>query len=240
MRRCRNAPLPPCEGSLHKLNLPAPPGSKGFFVDAGGLYLRVFLGARAFKSSELDSLAESMSVSGHLSSNGGERYFLTKTNIAALTFGNRLLFGARYYSSLTEGQRLAVAAHEFGHVLGDRSERARRLVIPAVAVSVLFALAVVVGTGSIVALMFASVLGFIGAVAALSTVGSDHYLKHEMSCDKLAASFADGEALVQAIHVAESLRSASTNRLASFRRRVGTNSSTKLRVDAILNGNASS
>jgi hypothetical protein len=209
-------------------------------VDAGALYLRVFLGGRAFKSSELDSLAESMSVSSHLSSNGGERYFLTKTNIAALTFGNKLLFGARYYSSLTDSQRRAVAAHEFGHVLGDGGERMRRLVAPAVAVSVLFALAVVVGTGSTVALMFALVLGFIGAVAVLSTADSDHYLKHEMSCDKLAASFADGEALVQAIHVAESLRNASTNRLASFWKRVGTNPSTKLRIDAILNPKASS
>ncbi|MDA4132969.1 MAG: M48 family metallopeptidase [Thaumarchaeota archaeon] len=205
-------------------------------MDAGGLYLRIFLGARAFKSSELDSLAENMSVSSHLSSNAGERYFLTKTNIAALSLGNKLLFGARYYSSLTEGQRLAVAAHEFGHVLGDGGERMRRLVFPAVAVSVLFAFAVALGTGSTLALMFASMLGFTGAVAALSTIDSDHYLKHEMSCDKIAASFADGEALVQAIHVAESLRNARTNRLASFWKRVGTNPSTKLRVDAILNG----
>jgi hypothetical protein len=203
-------------------------------VDAGGVYLRVFLGARAFKSSELDSLAESMSVSDRLSSDVGERYFLTNTNIAALSLGNKLLFGSRYYSSLTEGQRLAVAAHEFGHVLGDGGERIRRLVVPAVAVSVLFALAVVVGTGSIVALLFASLLGFTGAVAALSTIDSDHYLKHEMTCDKLAASFADGEALVQAIHVAVSLRNARTNRLASFWRRIGTDSSTRLRVDAIL------
>jgi hypothetical protein len=209
-------------------------------VDAGGLYLRVFLGARAFKSSELDSLAENMSVSSHLNSNAGERYFLTKTNIAALSLGNKLLFGARYYSSLTEEQRLAVAAHEFGHVLGDSGERMRRLKVPAVALSVLVALAVVVGTGSALAIVFASVLGFAGAVAAVSTVDSDHYLKHEMSCDQLAASFADGEALVQAIHVAESLRHESTNRLASLWKRVGNGSSTKLRIDALLTRNASS
>jgi hypothetical protein len=203
-------------------------------VDAGGLYLRVFLGARAFKSSELDSLAESMSVSGHLSSDVGERYFLTQTNVAAFSFGNKLLFGARYYSSLTDSQRRAVAAHEFGHVLGGGGETRRRLVAPAVAVSVLLAFAVFLGTGSTIALMFASVLGFIGAVAVLSTIDSDHYLNHEMTCDKLAASFADGEALVQAIHVAESLRKTSTSRFASLRRRVGTDSSTKLRIDAIL------
>jgi Zn-dependent protease with chaperone function len=202
--------------------------------------MRVFLGARAFKSSELDSLAESMSVSSHLSCNAGERYFLTKTNIAALSLGNKLLFGSRYYASLTEDQRLAVAAHEFGHVLGDGGERMKRLVVPAIAVSVLFAFAVAVGTGSTIALMLASLLGFTGAVAALSTIDSDHYLKHEMSCDKLAASFVDGEALVEAIHVAESLRNAGTNRLASFRRHVGTNPSMRLRIDAILSQKTSS
>jgi len=209
-------------------------------VDAGTLYLRVFLGARAFKSSELDSLAESMNVSGHLSSNAEERYFLTETNIAALSLGNKLLFGARYYSNLTDSQRRAVAAHEFGHVLGDGGERRRRLVAPAIAVSVLLALAVCVGTGSILALMFASALGLVGAVAVLSTVDSDHYLKHEISCDKLATSFVDGEALVQAIHVAQSLQNERANRFASLWKRVGTNPSTKLRVDAILNQKTSS
>jgi hypothetical protein len=209
-------------------------------VDAGALYLRVFLGARAFKSSELDSLAESMDVAGHLSSDPGERYFLTKTNIAALSIGNKLLFGERYFSNLTDSQRGAVAAHEFGHVLGDGGERRRRLVAPVVAVFALLALAVCVGTGSILALIFASALGFVGAVAVLSTVDSDHYLKHEMSCDQLATSFVDGEALVQAIHVAESLQNERAKRLASFWKRVGTNPSTKLRVDAILNQKISS
>jgi hypothetical protein len=209
-------------------------------VDAGTLYLRVFLGARAFKSSELDSLAESMNVSGHLSSNAEERYFLTETNIAALSLGNKLLFGARYYSNLTDSQRRAVAAHEFGHVLGDGGERRRRLMAPVIAVSVLLALAVCVGTGSVLALMFASALGVVGAVAVLSTADSDHYLKHEMSCDKLATSFVDGEALVRAIHVAQSLQNERANRFASLWKRVGTNPSTKLRVDAILNQKTSS
>jgi len=202
-------------------------------MEPGSIYLRIFLGAKPFQSLELDSLAESMGVSELLSSNPRERYFVTKTNMSALSFGNKLLFGARYYSDLTHSQRRAVAAHEFGHVLGDSGERRRRLVAPSIAVSVLFSLAVLVGTGSVLALMFALLLGFVGAVAVLSTLDSDHYLKHEMSCDKLAASFVDGEALVQAIHVAESLRHASKNRFASLWRRLGTDPSIKLRVDAI-------
>jgi len=196
--------------------------------------MKVFLGAKAFESPELDSLAESMSVSDLLSSNAEERYFLTKTNVAALSFGNKLLFGARYYSNLTEGQRLAVAAHEFGHVLADGGERRERLVVPLVAVSTLLALVVFLGTGSTIALTGASVLGLLAALVARSSAGSGRYLRREMSCDKLATSFADGDALVQAIHLAESLRSASRSRLASFWRRVRSDPSTKLRIDAIL------
>lgn len=202
-------------------------------MDAGGLYLRVFLGGRSFKSSELDSLAKSMGVSDRMSRDSKERYFMTKAKVPAFTFGNKLLFGAGYYQTLTESQRLAVAAHEFGHVLGDSGEVRKRLVAPAAAVSVLLGVLVSLAMGSLAALTIVSVSGFIAAVAILSSIDSDHYLRHEMSCDKLAASFADGEALVEAIHVAESLQRAGTNKMVSWRR-VGTSPSTKLRIDAIL------
>jgi len=204
-------------------------------MDAGTLYLRFFLGAKAFRSSELDSLAERMSVSDHLSANAGERYFLTKAkNAAALSVGSKILFGERYYSSLTDGQRLALAAHEFGHVLGDGGERRKRVAVPLVAVSMLMSLTVFLGTGSAIALMCATALAFVAAAVARSTLGSAHYLKHEMSCDRLATSFVDEEALVKAIHVAESLRGSTPRRLSSVWKRVGTSPSTKLRVDAIL------
>jgi len=204
-------------------------------VDAGTLYLRFFLGAKPFRSSELDSLAERMSVSSLLSVNAGERYFLTRAkNAVAICVGSKILFGERYYSSLTEGQRLAVAAHEFGHVLGDAAERRKRLAVPVVAVSTLTALAVFLGTGSAIALMCATALGFVTAAVARSSLGSEHYIKHEISCDRLATSFVDEGALVEAIHVAESLRGARPRRIASVWKRVGTSPSTKLRVDAIM------
>jgi Zn-dependent protease with chaperone function len=204
-------------------------------VDAGTLYLRFFLGARAFRSSELDSLAERMNVSGILKGDAGERYFLTKTNAAAICVGGKILFGEGYYSRLTEGQRLAVAAHEFGHVLGDDSEMRKRLLAPAAAVSMLLALAVSLGTGSIVALACAAALGIATAAALWSSLDSERYLRHEMSCDRLAASFVDKEALVEAIQAAESLRGARKGRIASVWKRVGASPS-NLRVEAILSG----
>jgi len=192
------------------------------------------MGAKPFRSSELDSLAESMGVSDRLSGDDGERYFLTKSNVSALSLGNKILFGAGYYSTLTESQRLAVAAHEFGHVLGDGAVRRKRLVAPVVAVPALLALAVFLGTGSIFALISASVLGLSTAVALRSSSDPEHYLKHEMNCDRLAASFVDEESLVEAIHVAESRRGARRKLIAPVWKRAGPSPSTKLRVDAIL------
>ena len=204
-------------------------------MDAGTLYLRFFMGAKPFRSAELDLLAERMSVSGHLSADPGERYFLTKAkNAAALCVGSKILFGERYYSSLTEGQRLAVAAHEFGHVLGDGAVRRKRLAVPFVAVSTLMALAVFLGTGSAVALVCATAIGLVTASVARSSSGSEHYLRHEMSCDRLATSFVDEKALVGAIRVAESLRGSRPRRIATLWKRVGASPHTKLRVEAIL------
>jgi Zn-dependent protease with chaperone function len=204
-------------------------------LDASTLYLKAFLGARAFKSSEMDSLAQNMGVST-LQSGDNERYFLTKTDVTAFSFGNKLLFGAKYYERLTESQRLAVAAHEFGHVLGDGGVRRKRLVLPAISISMLMALLVFLGTNSMVALACASLLAVVAAALSLSALGSDHYLRHEMSCDKLAASFAEGQALVEAIQAAEahSVRKARTRRLVSLQRNAGAHPYTKLRVDAIL------
>jgi Zn-dependent protease with chaperone function len=205
-------------------------------VDPGSLYLNVFMGARSFKAPKLDSLADTMGATARLSSNSGDRYFVTKANVAAFSFGNKLLFGSNYYESLSEKQRLAVAAHEFGHVLGDAGQRRKRLVAPAAVVSLLLSILAFMGTGSMLALAFAAVLGFIAAAAILSSFDSEHYLRHEMSCDRLAASFVNGEALVEAIHVAESLQRASPKLMASLWKRVGAkpNESTRLRIEAIL------
>lgn len=203
-------------------------------MDAGALYLRVVLGAKPFSSSELDSLAQQMGAAERQSSNPKERYFATKMKVAAFTFGNKLLFGSNYFESLSNTQRLAVAAHEFGHVLGDNGERKRRLIVPSTAIGVLLAVLFSVAIGSMIALTLASVLGFLAAVAILSSLDSGRYLRHEMSCDKLAATHVDGQALVEAIHIAESMQKTNAKGMASFWRKAGGNPATKARIDAIL------
>jgi peptidase M48-like protein len=205
-------------------------------VEAGTLYLRLFLGAKSFESSELDSLAEKMNVSGFLSSNSDERYFLTKANMAALSLGNKLLFGANYYLALTDKQRLAVAAHEFSHVLGkDGEHRRKRVVAPAALVAVLLAALTLLATGSVLLVECALAVGFLVPLPLLSAAYAKQYHTQEMRSDRLAASFVDGEALVGAIQAAESMVNLRTKRTFTQKIRVRRHPSTKSRVDAILN-----
>jgi hypothetical protein len=175
-------------------------------LDAGTLYLRIFLGAKPFKSAQMDSLAERMDVSGLMSTRSDERYFLTNSNMAAISLGNKLLFGARYYGSLTERQRLAVAAHEFAHVLGkDGAHRRNRVVLPAAVVSALLGTAGFAITNSLLALECILACTFVLSAVLFSSAYSGHYSDQELRSDDVAATFVDGESLVEALTAAESM-----------------------------------
>jgi Zn-dependent protease with chaperone function len=207
-------------------------------MEAGTFYLRLFLGARSFKSSDLDSLAEKMNVSGLMSRNANERYFLTNTDMAALSLGNKVLFGARYYRALTDRQRLAVAAHEFGHLLAkDGTHRRKRVVTPALSVSVLLASFSFLIMHSALLFEFVLAVAFLGSVTVFSAVYSDYYHKQEMRSDNLAASFVDGESLVQAIQAAEILVATSAKKRKTRSIGGGRHPATELRVEAIRSKN---
>jgi Zn-dependent protease with chaperone function len=175
-------------------------------MDAGTFYMRVFMGAEPFESSEMDSLAEKMKVRPLMSKDTKERYFLTKSRrVAALSLGNKVLFGSRYYRSLTDAQRLAVAAHEFGHVLArDSEDRRRRVVTPSILVAALSSVSSVAVTRSALLLECVLAISFLASVMLFSAAYADHYHEQEMRSDRMAATFVDGEALVEAIQAAES------------------------------------
>jgi Zn-dependent protease with chaperone function len=206
-------------------------------MEAGTLYLRLFLGAKSFRSSDMDSLADKMQVSCLMSRNANERYFLTKTDMAALSLGNKVLFGARYYQTLTDKQRLAVTAHEFGHLLAkDGSHRRKRVVAPALVVSVMLASLSFVLTGSPLLLECILAIAFLGSLMIFSAAYSDYYRRQEMRSDHLAASYVDGEALVEAIQAADSLV-ATRMKKKKIRAIAGRHPATELRVEAIRSKN---
>jgi len=175
-------------------------------VDMGSLYLRLFLGAKPFESPGLDSLAGRMSALQLLSVDPKERYFTTRAGVAALSFGNKLLFGARYYERLTENQRLAAGAHEFAHMLGrDGRSAKRRVVLPSLVVSVLLMSATFLGTGSALLAEVATLTGLLATLSISSRLNAGPFQKQELRCDSVAASFIAGQELIAAIEIGESL-----------------------------------
>ena len=156
---------PRCEGSLHNLNLVAPPSSEGFLVDAGGLYLRVFLGQGLQVVRTGLARGEHERLEPPEQRRWGEVLPHEDQHRRAQS-RKRALVRCAILLEPDRGPRLAVAAHEFGHVLGDGGERMRRLVVPAVAVSVLFALAVVRGDWLRISPDVRLLAGFTGAVAS--------------------------------------------------------------------------
>jgi Zn-dependent protease with chaperone function len=178
-------------------------------MDAGTLYMRVFMGAKPFESSELDSLAEKMNVRSLMSKDAKARYFVTRSRrVAALSLGNKVLFGSRYYLSLTDTQRLAVVAHEFGHLLArDSEDRRRRVVAPSALLAASAALSSLVVTRSALLIECVLAVTFLASVTLFSAAYSEQYHEQEMRSDRVAASFVDGQALVEAIQAAESLLS---------------------------------
>ncbi len=180
------------------------PGALAQRMDATSLYLRLFLGARPFKSSELDGLAGRMGVTGLLSQDSNDRYFSTGIKVSAARLGNKILFGKRYYASLDSEQRLAVTAHEFAHMLDGRDSR-MRLVILALAMSSICMVGAYLGTHSSLLTESAFVAGFVGTTSISSWVTAGASRELESRCDKVAAQFVGGEPLIASIRLAESM-----------------------------------
>lgn len=113
-------------------------------MDLASLYLRGFLGAKPFISQEMDSLAGRMSVVQRLSADNEDRYFLTGAKgVTAVTLGNKVVFGRKYYEKLSAQERLAAGAHEFAHVL-DQDNKKLRITASNMAVSFALTLATLV------------------------------------------------------------------------------------------------
>lgn len=175
-------------------------------MDLGSLYLKVFLGARPFESPGLDSLAGRMDALRLLSGNPRDRYFTIRARVAALSLGNKVLFGAGYYDHLTEGQRLAAGAHEFAHILGRDGRYAQsRLVVPSLAVSFSLALAALMGTGSVLLCELVCLGGLLATLSLSSRLGAERSQRQELRCDSVAASFVGGRELIEAIRIGVSL-----------------------------------
>jgi Zn-dependent protease with chaperone function len=144
-----------------------------------------------------------MNVLPLLSRNPQERYFTTNARVAALSFGNKIVFGRRYYSILAQNERLATCAHEFAHVL-DKDNKKWRFVALSLAISWLLAIVTFVGSHAALMTETAFAFGFLGSISAFSWADAERNRQKELKCDQLAAYFVGGEDLITSIRVAES------------------------------------
>ena len=174
-------------------------------MDLVSVYLRVFFGAKPFASDELDSLALRMGLLDQLSADPGERYFIINgKSVTAANVGNRIVFGSRYYGSLTGDQRLAVGAHEFGHSLFHRKERLM-IALSSVSSSLLTAAAGFLATRSLLASELFFLCSFFLVIGVLSSREARNGLKDEVQCDGLAVSFVGPEPMIASIRLAETM-----------------------------------
>ncbi|MDA4119781.1 MAG: M48 family metalloprotease [Thaumarchaeota archaeon] len=184
-------------------------------MSPGSAFLRFWFGATPFASAELDALADHMSVSGMLSRNPGDRWF-RGPGITAYTRGSRVVFGFELDKKLNDAQKLAVAAHELIHV---RERDARHafwhIDLPAIATGtaafVLFAtwlyLVLPPYTVPVVAMLGLVVGGFawVCALVVFRTLAKPWRRKTELRCDVMAVAFVDGDDLLAALRLLDTL-----------------------------------
>ena len=188
-------------------------------MDLSSIYIRLVFGGRGFGSEELDLLADRMNVSGLLSRNRNDRYFKTKGRTMALSLGSKVVVGSRFYDRLTADQRLALVAHEFVHIReGDNRFRLKNVLGATVAGAIALLLVSYVGTGSVLLSSFIASVGCLVTLSIVTRVNTERYREMELRCDRIAASYTDGEALITTLRIIESTVSPKIKRSWAYRR----------------------
>jgi Zn-dependent protease with chaperone function len=183
-------------------------------LDFASVYLRAFLGARSFDSPQIDSLAERMGVSGSLSPDLQDRYFVTGArDIAAATLGKKLVFGRAYFERLSDNERVAAAAHEFAHVLDEDGDR-WRISIWSLGASFFLMLTAYGAFRSALLSECLFCASFFVMMRFLTSRQGESSKLRELRCDSIAVSFVGGEAMITALRLAESTLTPTTQRRA--------------------------
>ena len=173
-------------------------------LDFTSLYLRAFLGAKPFGSPEIDSLAERMGVSRSLSTNHQDRYFVTGARgVAAATLGKKIVFGRAYFERLADKERIAAAAHEFAHILDNDNDR-WRISVWTLGVSLTLMIA---AYGAFRSELLSECVFCASFFVMMGTLPSQRRGSkvRELKCDSIAVSYVEGESMITAIRLAESI-----------------------------------
>jgi Zn-dependent protease with chaperone function len=177
-----------------------------------------------FDSPQLDELAERMGVLKRL--NKKQRYFFSRRTYSAFSFPGGIAFGKWYWDSLDDGERTAIAAHEFSHIKSnDGVKRFLRIALP----SLVITLAIMIAISSIlpytasafvlegVGVGMGTVLVFMLSYTLLSLINAPWRRRTELDCDADAAKYANGEDLIRALFFWESVISQKVRKTIRYR-----------------------
>ena len=205
-------------------------------MDIASLYVRVWFRAKPLASPELDALAERMGILAWLSPNPGRRYFLSKWNAAGASILGRVVFGERYWSMLTEDERLAVCAHEFIHIRHrDSRWRLTHIGLPSIGAAVIAASIASYALGQFVLpSVILAVFAWFLAAYAFTTLNLSNSRRMELRCDTEAAKAVSPSSLVTSLRIADSLISQKVKNGRSDRRPSRSYPTLEERVNAIL------
>jgi Zn-dependent protease with chaperone function len=187
-----------------------------------------------FESADFDSLASQMEVLPRLSPNRLQRWYKARLGGAlAVSRKDKVFFDFGAFEKLTEPQRLAVAAHELAHIReGDYSYTRSRIVVPTLVVAaVVFMISLwlvysrtpryIVESdpdGLVIVPLIPSALAFWLFGMFFRLLQGSWRRKAELRCDVLAATYCDGNALIEALRYQETLLTPKQKR--SLRRRI--------------------
>jgi Zn-dependent protease with chaperone function len=177
-----------------------------------------------FDSPQLDELAERMGVLRRL--NKKQRYFFSRRDYSAFSFPGGIAFGKWYWDSLDDGERMAIAAHEFSHIRSnDGVRRFLRIALPSLVVTLAIMIAVsselpysasaAVLEGAGVGI--GTVLVFALSFTLLSLINAPWRRRTELDCDADAAKYANGEDLIRALSFWESAISEKARKTMRYR-----------------------
>ncbi len=187
-------------------------------------FLRFRRKLEPFDSPQLDELAERMGVLNRL--NRKQRYFFARRAYSAFSFPGGVAFGRWYWNKLDDGERMAIAAHEFSHIKSnDGVRRFLRIPLPSLAVT----LALMITISSVlpysasaavleeVGVGVATVLIFVLSSTFLSLINAHWRRRTELNCDADAARYVNGEDLIRALSLWESAISEKTRKAMRYR-----------------------
>lgn len=175
-------------------------------------FLRLRRRLEPFDSPQLDELAKRMGVLNRL--NKKQRYFFSRRPYSAFSFPGGIAFGKWYWDSLDDGERMAIAAHEFSHIKSkDGIRRFLRIGMPSfvITLAIMIAIASILPYSASAAVLedagvaLGTAFVFVCVFTLTSLINAPWRRRTELNCDADAAKYANGEDLIRALSLWESV-----------------------------------